>query len=1162
MESEKFVLSISYPGGSFNYLLKRGKTIVGRAPACDVILIHDDISRRHVQLEVEQDACWVMDLGSANGTMLEEVPLPPRRKTPLSTGQAVQIPGFDLAVKPYQAGEPVERDKIVLQPDATKPIAEPADIPLGKTMIGTFGTARSTPEPNFFLIFSDREGSWQSVQLYDGEYVIGREPSCDIQIKSMSVSRQHARIKVDGDQFWVTDLDSSNGVVLEGEKIDSGEPHPVSPESVFVIAKMPFLVSKQAQTDTHTKAQLSGFATQVVSAPVLDMYQSLSQVQPAMTQASRVADIDFLDLSGKERISIGRAADNDVQFDHPAVSRYHAVIKRMGKRFQIRDTQSANGVYVNGKLIDEQSWLNQGDYVKIGPFDFVFSGTGIRVDEMQGYTIRAKGLNKWVAEDINLLENISLEIGANEFVAIVGMSGAGKTTFLDAINGYRPATDGEVFINEISLYDNYSMFRDDIGYVPQRDIVHMQLTPWMALDYAGRLRFPPDTSTEERHEAVERTLRELGLWERKDVTISRLSGGQLKRVSIGVELLTRPRLLFLDEPTSGLDPGTEFEMMKLMRGLADQGRTVMVVTHTTKNVMLCDKVVILGTGGYLVFYGAPEDALEYFDAYRTPREKLEKSMEFDEIYRLLEDPERGIPAEWADRYQESEYSPQEKEEEVPVHSSAGMSLSQMSAAAAPSSKQAKKISSLRQLAILSARNTKILLQDKVSLGLMLALAPILGLMNTVWGRNIYDPVEGNIEFAMGLWFMCAVVAMLVGAMSSVREIVKEADIYKRERAVGLKILPYVFSKLWLGLIMAIYQGGVILLIALLFVDVPVSGQEVYLEFFITIFLGVLTGYLVGLVISSAVPNQNAALIALIAVVVPQLIFGGLLIPLEKIPFGREISHAVFSRWTLEAFVVSQGMGDTLTTDQCWQLPAEERSALTTEEKNDPACPCMGTNLFQECPGVPGLLSPDFYDDVSRRALAQPEPAKPVEPTQLPTPTTLPTPTKLPSPTPLASPTPFPSPTPMPTPILLYELEEYRDESMENNEAYFDERSEQMSSYYDTRSDQMSNYFDTVQDQFSDYSDEQEMSMEDYMELRQDQAETYSSALDEYGNDLADWQRNRQKAVSAAENVIKNVLEKFGRAFEGTVEQRWTVLGIQSGIMFVLILIFQKRKDIL
>ena len=1163
-EGSGFVLTIFSEAGKVQYLLKTGKTIIGRAPTCEVMLVEENISRRHTQIEVNDDGCMIMDLGSANGTLLGDIILPPRKKMPLEPGQVVQITKFELSITPFRPGDQVETENVVVRSDASTPLVAEQDAALDRTMMATFGLGMPAPDPNFFLIFSVGDDAWQNIQLYDGEYVVGREPGCEIQVKTMGVSRRHAQIKVEGDQFWVTDLNSSNGVILDGEKIEPDKPYPVEPEHIFVISKVPFLVSKEGQVQTTLKGELSGFATQVVSEPVLDMYQSLSQapVGPAMTQASMVTDMQFLDLSGQDRITIGRSSDNNIHFDHPAVSRFHAVIERMGKRFRITDTKSANGVFVNGALIDGDEWLKEGDFIKVGPYDFVFTGLGIQVDPAQGYKIEARGIHKWVTKEINLLKNISLDIGANEFVAIVGMSGAGKTTFMDTINGYRPATDGSVYVNGTNLYENYSMFRDDIGYVPQRDIVHMELTPWMALDYAGQLRFPPDTSKKERHEAVEETLKDLGLWERNDVVISRLSGGQLKRVSIGVELLTRPRLLFLDEPTSGLDPGTEFEMMKLMRKLADQGRTVMVVTHTTKNVMLCDKVVILGTGGYLVYYGAPEDALEWYDSYRTPREKLERSMEFDEIYRLLDDSSRGTPADWAERFKESVYGKLAVAAEEPAAPSAGLSMAQLSAAAAPSIKQAKKISSLRQLVILSVRNMKILFQDRVSLAMILLLAPILGLMSAIWGRDIYHDVEGNLEFVMGLWFMSSVVAMLVGAMSSVREIVKESDIYKRERAVGLKIIPYIFSKMWLGFIMALYQGGVILGIALLLVDVPVAGKEIYFEFFITIVLGVVTGYLIGLLISAAVPNQNTALIALIAVVVPQLLLGGLLIPLEEIPAGNQISHVIFSRWTFEGFIISQGMGDIIADDICWDLPSDERSALTNEDKSRPGCPCMGTNLFQDCKGIAGLLSPEFYDDVSQRALAQAEPAKPLEPTALPTPTTFPTPTQYPSPTPLASPTPVSSPTPLPTPVLLYELDEYRDESLIQSEAYFDERAEQMSEYYDQRSDQMTSYFDDVQVQFADYSEKQKSSMEKYMEKRQGQAEGFSGELDKYGNNLADWQRNRQKAVSAAENVLKNVLQKFGRAFDGTVQDRWLVLGIQSLVMFILILVLQKRKDIL
>src|SRR5262249_32093625 len=197
----------------------------------------------------------------------------------------------------------------------------------------------------------------------------------------------------------------------------------------------------------------------------------------------------------------------------------------------------------------------------------------------------------------------------------------------------------------------YDLFRGEIGYVPQRDIVHMELTPQSALDYAAQLRMPPDTTRAERQGRVQEVLADLDLGERKSAPISQLSGGQLKRVSIGVELLTKPRLFFLDEPMSGLDPGTEYEMMKLLRQLADQGRTVVLITHATKNVMLCDKVAFLARGGYLSYFGPPDAALAYFDQYRTARERREKEMEFDDIYSILDDPRRGTPAEWAARFE-------------------------------------------------------------------------------------------------------------------------------------------------------------------------------------------------------------------------------------------------------------------------------------------------------------------------------------------------------------------------------------------------------------------------------------------------------------------------------------------------------------------------------
>ena len=180
-------------------------------------------------------------------------------------------------------------------------------------------------------------------------------------------------------------------------------------------------------------------------------------------------------------------------------------------------------------------------------------------------------MNKWVRRKLNILHDVSLIVKPNEFVVVVGQSGGGKTTLVDAIAGFRPASDGRVFVDGVDVYRNVNFLRDKIGYVPQRDIIHMELTVYQALDFSARLRLPPRYQKVARKARINEVLDELGLDNQRDVRISELSGGQQKRVSIGVELLTRPRLFFLDEPTSGLDPGNETAFMHLMRRLAARG---------------------------------------------------------------------------------------------------------------------------------------------------------------------------------------------------------------------------------------------------------------------------------------------------------------------------------------------------------------------------------------------------------------------------------------------------------------------------------------------------------------------------------------------------------------------------------------------------------------
>ncbi|MCC6148197.1 MAG: ATP-binding cassette domain-containing protein, partial [Anaerolineaceae bacterium] len=992
-------------------------------------------------------------------------------------------------------------------------------------------------------------------------------------------SRRHARIVLKDGRVTVADLGSKNGVNYHGQLIPPNQPVTLNPLDSFRIDEFTF--------ELAAGAQFTGGKSDRDSSTVLEAASG--------RWAGEAIPTGRLNLLGEDRITIGRAPDNQIVLDHPMVSRYHAVIERLGTRSRVVNTHSANGLYVNGQLVDGTAWLTAGDNIKIGPYQMQFTGNELHRSAVESYAIDAIGLNKFVSKDLNLLKDISLSVGQNEFVALVGMSGAGKSTLMDAINGFRPATSGKVLVNGRDLYKNYEMFRDDIGNVPQRDIVHMELTPEQALNYAAQLRMPADTSAQERAGVVNSTLNELGLSSKKDVLISRLSGGQLKRVSIGVELLTKPRLFFLDEPTSGLDPGTEYEMMKLLRHLADQGRTVLIITHATKNVMFCDKAIILAKGGNLAFYGPPEHALEYFDQFRTHRERLEKDMEFDDIYRILNDDKRGKPEEWRERYLHSEFSRYVRPQYTP--SPTGRPP------VAGTTRKRKRTSALKQFFILSARQIRCMVQDRASLALMLALAPTLGLMNFIWGTKLSDPIAGDSTKIMAMWYMVAVIALLVGAMGSMREIVKENDIYKRERSVGLKILPYVLSKAWIGAALSLYQGSAILFFVLLLSKPFVRYSDGYFGLWMTMILTITCGYLLGLVVSALAPNQNSVQTLLIGVLVPQLVFVGLLIPLDRIPGGNIISLGIGTRWAYESFVKATGIGDKLVADPCWNLPAAERNLLTPSQKDN--CYCMGPNIFKNCQDFPGILSANFYNEEAKIALAQDEPVKPVEPTWLPSPTPRGTPTQLPTPTLLVTPTMFPTPTSYPTPTRLpvsiggsperrstdyaglspedaaqkaqneayWRANKYQTDTEKQFEDYRLTREAQFSVYQGQTQAQMEDYKKEVEGQFDIYqqdvrvqveehiSDEID-SMEIYKEDVKSQFADYQEDMEDYGDTFSDWTRNRQEAIGAAETILGIVYDDYGRSFYGSVISRWGYILLITFAQFIIILILQKRKDAL
>lgn len=324
------------------------------------------------------------------------------------------------------------------------------------------------------------------------------------------------------------------------------------------------------------------------------------------------------DLAQKTLTVVGRDPSCDIVVDNPMVSEKHFRIVYDGSDYYIEDLRSIGGTFVNNRKI-RRARLGDYDRISIPSAAYTFyerkllystSPAGIQID--------AVGVTKDVADrkshgKVRLVNAVSFRIEPGAFVAIVGGSGTGKSTLLDCLNGLRPATDGGIYYDTNAYYDNIRSYKNVIGYVPQKDIMHDDLTVETALRYTAMLRMRSKMPGEEIRARVKEAIADVKLSGRENLKISALSGGQRKRVSIAMELLSDPKVIFLDEPTSGLSPDLDLEMMDLLKELAGKGRTIVVITHAMENLDKCDRIAFLGKGGRLCFYGEHKDVFRYFN---------------------------------------------------------------------------------------------------------------------------------------------------------------------------------------------------------------------------------------------------------------------------------------------------------------------------------------------------------------------------------------------------------------------------------------------------------------------------------------------------------------------------------------------------------------------
>ena len=309
-------------------------------------------------------------------------------------------------------------------------------------------------------------------------------------------------------------------------------------------------------------------------------------------------------------VKIGRNTDNDIVIPDVLASRHHATLIPNGAGgAEIRDNRSINGTFVNGARV-ESAVLHDGDTVTIGNVDLVFhGGTLVRRTETTAASgtggLDVHGVTWTIEGNKTLLHNISLTARPGTLTAVIGPSGAGKSTFARLVAGYTHPTEGTVAFEGHDIHAEYASLRSRIGMVPQDDVVHGQLTVNQALMFAAELRLPPDTNKEDRERVVAQVLEELEMTQHRETRVDKLSGGQRKRASVAMELLTGPSLLILDEPTSGLDPALDRQVMTMLRQLADAGRVVLVVTHSLSYLDVCDQVLLLAPGGKTAFCGPP-----------------------------------------------------------------------------------------------------------------------------------------------------------------------------------------------------------------------------------------------------------------------------------------------------------------------------------------------------------------------------------------------------------------------------------------------------------------------------------------------------------------------------------------------------------------------------
>jgi ABC-type multidrug transport system ATPase subunit/predicted component of type VI protein secretion system len=604
-------------------------------------------------------------------------------------------------------------------------------------------------------------------------------------------------------------------------------------------------------------------------------------------------------------VTIGRAADNDIVVPDVLASRYHATLTLTPLGTEIRDT-SINGTFVNGTRVGS-AILTEGDVVTVGNIDLVVSGgLLVRRSETEAATstggLEVRNVQYVVENGKQLLSDISLTARPGTLTAVIGGSGAGKSTLARLIAGYTTPSSGSVMFEGHDIHAEYASLRSRIGMVPQDDVVHRQLTVNQALSYAAELRLPPDTSKADRTKVVSQVLEELDLTKHAHTRVDKLSGGQRKRASVALELLTGPSLLILDEPTSGLDPALDLQVMTMLRQLADAGRVVLVVTHSLSYLDVCDQVLLVAPGGKTAYCGPPAGIGEVMGTTNWAKIFSQVGADPDEANRRFRERQEPQPQPKADE-------PADLGE--PVHTSVR-----------------------RQISTIARRQVRLVVADRAYFVFLALLPFILGALSlTVPGNTGFRPAgpHGTPDESAQILALLLPAAAFMGVALTIRDLVGERAIFQREQAVGLSTTAYLLAKTLVFCGFAVLQAAIVTAIVVGGKGAPSRGAVLLGhstvaatgELFLTVAAACVASAVLGLAISSLVRSSEQIMPLFVVAVMAQLVLCGGMVPVTGRLGLDQLSWLMPARWGYAAAASTVDLRHLvpptlLPQDQFWQ----------------------------------------------------------------------------------------------------------------------------------------------------------------------------------------------------------------------------------------------------